>query len=117
MMSLRPLNALAIGWLTCIASSHPALCDTAVAPKTVVIEKFAFSPAEVSAPVGARITFLNRDQMPHAIVGENAKGEVFRSPEHVDEDETFSVDLTTPGEIEFHCGLHAAMKGRITVTK
>lgn len=116
-MSSRPLSALAIGWLASLAVSHPALCDPAVASTTVVIERFAFSPAEISAPVGARINFLNRDQTPHAIVGESASGEVFRSPEHIDEDETYSIELTTPGEIQFRCGLHSSMKGRITVTK
>ncbi len=115
-MPPRSLRTLAIGWLASFAS-HPALCDPPAASATVVIERFAFSPAEISAPAGARIVFLNRDQMPHAIVGENANGEVFRSPERIDEDETFSVVLTTPAEIDFHCGLHPTMKGRITVTK
>jgi plastocyanin len=116
-MRSRSLSALAIGWLASIVVSHPVRCDQAVASTTVVIARFAFSPAEISAPVGARIVFLNRDQAPHAIVGENATGEVFRSPEHIDEDETYSVNLMTPGEIEFHCGVHSAMKGRITVTE
>lgn len=116
-MSIRSLRAFAIGWLTSLVVSHPAMCDPAAASTTVVIEKFAFSPAEISAPVGARILFLNRDQAPHAVVGENVNGEVFHSQEHIEEDETYSVELTTPGEIEFHCGVHSAMKGRITVTK
>jgi plastocyanin len=42
---------------------------------------------------------------------------VFRSQEHIDEDETYSVRLLTPGEIEFHCGVHSTMKGKITVTR
>lgn len=82
-----------------------------------MIERFAFAPAEVSAPVGARIVFLNKDQAPHAVVGESANGEVFHSQEHMDEDDSYSVKLAAPGEIEFHCGVHSTMKGKITVTK
>jgi plastocyanin len=106
-----------IGWLASSLVSHPALCDPAGTSTTVVIERFAFSPAEISAPVGARIVFLNRDQAPHAVVGENVGGEVFRSPDHIEEDETYSIELLAPGEIVFHCGVHSTMKGKITVTK
>ncbi|CAJ0873360.1 hypothetical protein AMST5_02502 [freshwater sediment metagenome] len=116
-MPYRSLRAIVIGWLASFLVSHPALCDPAATSTTVVIERFAFSPAEISAPVGARIVFLNKDQAPHAVVGENTNGEVFRSQEHIDEDETYSVRLLTPGEIEFHCGVHSTMKGKITVTR
>jgi plastocyanin len=116
-MRSRSLSALAIGWLAALVTSHPAMCDPAASSSTIVIERFAFIPAEISAPVGAQIVFLNHDQAPHAVVGENGSGEIFRSPEHIDEDETFSIRLLSPGEIEFHCGVHSAMKGKITVTK
>ena len=116
-MAFRLPRAFTIGWLASSLASHPALCDPAAAPTTVVIERFAFSPAEISAPVGARIVFLNRDQAPHAVVGETVDGEVFRSPERIEEDEAYSIELRAPGEIVFHCGVHSTMKGKITVTK
>jgi plastocyanin len=116
-MPHRSQRALAIGWLASLIVGHPAQSEVDTVSLTVVIERFGFSPAEISAPVGARIVFINRDQAPHAVVGETANGEVFRSPEHIDEDETYSIRLQAPGEIDFHCGVHSTMKGKITVIK
>jgi plastocyanin len=116
-MSSRSPRIIAIGWLASLLAGHPALCEPDAPSMTVVIERFGFSPAEIQAPVGARIVFINRDQSPHAVVGESVNGEVFRSPEHLDEDETYSIKLLAPGEIDFHCGVHSTMKGKITVTK
>lgn len=81
----------------------------------VRIENFAFAPVHLTARAGETVVFVNHDQAPHSIIGAMGKDEIFHSPEHVDEDESFDVTLTRPGEVAFRCGLHSHMSGTITV--
>lgn len=114
-MLVRPFTVSAVGWLAALAASQPATAEEATT--RIVIERFAFDPSEIRVRAGTRIEFLNNDQAPHGVVGESAAGEIFRSAEQIDEGQTYSVALTAPGDVAFHCGLHANMKGRITVTQ
>jgi plastocyanin len=98
------LAALALGLLT----GGPA---SAAAPVTVAIANFTFEPAALTVPVGTKVTWVNRDDIPHVI---DADDGAFASPP-LDTDDSFSMTLTTTGEIAYFCGLHPHMKGRITV--
>jgi plastocyanin len=82
----------------------------------VEIVNFAFGPAAITVKQGTKLTFTNRDRVPHAIIGEVEGREIFRSPEQIDEDEAFAVVLDKPGEIVVRCGLHSNMKSKVTVT-
>lgn len=114
---MRLLSILLIGGLATGVVSLPAHADDATPTATIVIERFAFEPAEIAIKAGTKVAFVNKDQMPHGVVGEGAGGELFRSEDQIEEGGTFSVTLTKPGEIAVSCGLHANMKGRITVTQ
>jgi plastocyanin len=89
-------------------------CGGALAAE-VRIENFAFAPGRLTVRVGETIVFVNRDQAPHSVIGAMSKEEIFHSPEQMDEDETFRVTLTRPGEVAFRCGLHSHMSGTISV--
>lgn len=105
---------LLAGLATGVAGPRAPAAD---APATVAIENFGFQPAEIAVKAGARVRFVNKDQVPHSIVVESGGREISRSPEQVDEDETFDVVLSSPGEVSYYCGLHLGMKGRISVTQ
>jgi plastocyanin len=106
-MAVRALGA---------AAFSAALAASAAQGDEVEIRNFAFAPTELAIAAGTRIVFVNRDQVPHSVIGVAGARELFRSPDQIDEDETFSIVVSEPGPIEFRCGLHSHMRGSIKVT-
>ncbi len=49
------------------------------------------------------------------MIGHSGDRELFRSPEQIDTDESFSVIATTNGDVDLVCGLHARITGKIEV--
>ncbi|MBG0810562.1 cupredoxin domain-containing protein [Methylosinus sp. H3A] len=99
-----------------LTAASLVICAAAPAPTVnVEIERFAFSPARLTIKAGAVIVFTNHDQVPHSLIGVMGAEEVFRSPEQIDEDESFRVILLRPGEVTYRCGLHSHMTGVISV--
>ena len=78
---------------------------------TVIIQDFAFVPAQLSVKTGTKVTFVNHDDVPHSVIGLKSE---FRS-NALNKGESFAVTLDKPGEIEYFCGLHGNMRGKITV--
>ena len=78
----------------------------------VNIDNFAFTPAELTVKAGTRITFRNRDDIPHSVVGVNAE---FHA-KALDTDDTFAFTFAKAGTYVYFCGLHPQMKGKIIVT-
>ncbi|HMK89558.1 MAG TPA: plastocyanin/azurin family copper-binding protein [Methylocystis sp.] len=101
------LAALAVGF----APVHARAGSTV----WVEIENFAFDPPILTLRRGDRAVFVNRDQVPHSVVGTRDGREIFRSPEQIDTDDTYSVDFEQTGEIVVGCGLHGRMSARIIV--
>jgi len=83
----------------------------------VAIENFVFDPPTIVARVGDRVIFVNRDELPHSVVGLRDGAEVFRSAEQMDTDEAFEILLDRAGEISIVCGLHGSMTGKIVVER
>jgi len=80
---------------------------------TVVIDNFTFAPAELTVPVGATVTWVNRDDVPHTATS-TVKPRAFDSGA-LDTDQTFSHVFTAPGEYEYFCTVHPHMTGRVVV--
>ena len=78
----------------------------------VRIENFTFSPAELTVKKGTTVTWENGDDIPHSVVEANTK---FRS-KALDTGEKFTMTVAEAGEIDYFCGLHPHMKGKIFVT-
>ncbi len=106
----------AYAMLAALAACIASLGANAETMARITIENFAFDPPALTVRVGDRIVFLNRDQVPHAVVGTRSGSEIFRLGEQLDTDETYSIVADAPGEIALGCGLHARMMGKITVT-
>jgi len=76
------------------------------------MESFAFTPAELTVPVGATVTWVNRHG---AGTTSFAVDGTFTSPLFA-QGETFSFTFTAPGEYPYICSIHPGMEGTITVT-
>jgi len=88
------------------ASSPPAPDATASA---VDIRDFAFSPAELTVPVGTTITWTNSDSTRHSVRWGDSESPVLATGA------TYERTLDTPGTYAYACGLHPSMRGTVTV--
>ena len=77
----------------------------------VTIDNFTFSPQTLTINAGTKVTWTNRDDIPH-IVASTTKA--FRSPA-LDTDDSYSFTFTTAGSYEYFCSLHPHMTGTIVV--
>ena len=100
---------------TVAAESTPA--ETAAPapqdPNQVGIDNFAFKPVELTVKAGAKVTWVNHDDVPHTATS-TAKPRAFDSGT-LDTDGTFSHVFNQPGTYEYFCAVHPHMKGRIVV--
>jgi plastocyanin len=85
--------------------------SAATADSEVKIENFTFAPQRVTVKVGTTVTWINADDIPHAIA---ATGKAFRS-KVLDTDDKYSFTFTTAGVFEYFCSLHPHMTGTIVV--
>ena len=91
--------------------SQPSNEQTApVAPNTILIQNFAFSPATLTVASGTSVTWINKDSTGHTVVGEGF------SSSTINHGETFMNQFTAPGTYAYHCGIHPTMAGTIIVT-
>jgi plastocyanin len=77
----------------------------------VKIDNFSFGPQTVTVPVGATVTWTNRDDIPHTVVSTDG---VFKSKVQ-DTDEKFSYTFTKAGTYPYFCSVHPKMTGKIVV--
>jgi plastocyanin len=77
----------------------------------VKIDNFTFAPQRVTVKAGATVTWINGDDIPHAIA---SSSKLFKS-KVLDTEDKFSFTFTTPGTYEYFCSLHPHMTGAIVV--
>ena len=77
----------------------------------VKIDNFSFNPATLTVAVGATVTWINRDDIPHTVVSTDG---VFKS-KTLDTDEKFSYTFTKAGTYSYFCSIHPKMTGKIVV--
>jgi plastocyanin len=77
----------------------------------VKIDNFSFGPAAITVPVGATVTWINRDDIPHTVVSDD---KVFKS-KVLDTDEKFSYTFSKPGTYPYFCSVHPKMTGKVVV--
>ena len=92
---LRPVNA---------AEAAPAAAE-------VNIDNFSFGPGTITVPVGATVTWTNRDDIPHTVVSTEG---VFKS-KVLDTDDKFSFTFSKPGSFPYFCSIHPKMTGKVVV--
>ena len=86
---------------------------------TVSIQNFAFSPASITIPRGATVTWVNQDSANHRVLndagGSIAEGALFSS-DSLPNGGTYSFRFDTPGTYPYHCSIHPSMKATVIVT-
>ena len=86
--------------------------DQPSAPNAEVkIDNFSFGPQTLTVPVGATVTWTNRDDIPHTVVSTDG---VFKSKVR-DTDETFSYTFAKAGTYPYYCTIHPKMTGQVVV--
>jgi glucose/arabinose dehydrogenase/plastocyanin len=100
------------------ASGPPASGATELTIGTTTDASLKFDPATATVPTGVlvRLTFENRDTVPHNLTfGEpiNAKTATVVPPAA---SETIEFTAPTPGSYKFNCTLHPGMEGTLQVT-
>jgi len=99
--------AVVLGWQSVKARS----AKNAPATVNVNIDNFSFGPATVTVPVGTRLTWINRDDIPHTVVSVNG---AFKS-KVLDTNDKFSFTFSKPGTFEYYCSVHPKMTGKVAV--
>jgi len=80
-------------------------------PTDIKIDNFTFGPSELKVPVGATVTWTNRDDIPHTVVSSD---KAFKS-KVLDTDEKFAFTFTTAGRFPYFCSIHPKMTGTVIV--
>jgi amicyanin len=111
--AVAALAALALG---VAASQSWAMAPSALSPPnaattTVKIDNFTFGPVTTTVPVGATVTWVNGDDIPHTVV---AVDKSFKS-KVLDTDEKFSFTFTKAGTYDYFCSIHPHMTGKVVV--
>jgi plastocyanin len=75
----------------------------------VKIDNFVFGPQSIAVPVGATVTWTNKDDIPHTTVSTDG---VFKS-KVMDTDEKFSFKFTKAGTYSYFCSVHPKMTGKV----
>lgn len=85
--------------------------ETDAAQNQIVIENFSFKPATLTVKAGTKVTWVNRDDVPHTATDSD---KLFNSGA-LDTDDQFSFTFEKPGTYDYFCALHPKMTGRVVV--
>jgi plastocyanin len=95
-------------------AKHPmAAPQPKEAAAQVTIDNFSFNPVELTVAAGTRVTWVNRDDVPHTATS-TAKPKIFDSGT-LDTDQKFSHVFDKPGVYEYFCAVHPKMTARVVV--
>jgi amicyanin len=89
----------------------PEFAEAADAQAT--IDNFTFSPPVLTVPVGTKVTWTNRDDIPHTVTGADHPKDI-KSPA-LDTGDSYSRTFTTVGTYHYFCSLHPHMQGTVVV--
>jgi plastocyanin len=77
----------------------------------VRIDNFSFIPQELTVAAGTKVTWVNRDDIPHTVRSTEDK---FKS-KALDTDDQFAFTFDTPGTYEYYCSVHPKMTAKVVV--
>ena len=106
-VNFRALAALiALMAFLVVCNGHANAADA-----QVKIANFTFEPPVLTVKVGATVTWVNADDIPHLVSEKDGK---FRSSA-LDTGYKFSQTFSTAGTVEYFCAIHPHMTGKIVV--
>jgi len=80
---------------------------------TVTIDNFRFTPAQITVPVGAKVTWINNDGVRHLVVVATNPRAIKSWP--LGTGERYGFTYATAGIYPYFCGLHPQMTGTVVV--
>jgi plastocyanin len=98
---------------------YAARADNAQAGKTLAgnatvnIDNFSFTPAAITIAAGTKISWNNRDDIPHTIT-DAAEQRAFKSAP-LDTGDAFAFVFSKAGTYHYFCSLHPHMQGTVVV--
>ena len=84
---------------------------SAHAETTITVEKFAFTPQEITVTPGTKVIWINKDETPHTV---SAKDKTFLS-KALDTDDQYEYTFANAGDFSYFCTLHPFMTGTVHV--
>jgi len=95
------------------ARAHgPAAAQAAA--NEVSIDNFAFNPKVVTIAAGSKLTWRNRDDVPHKIQSTNNR---FVASPLMDTKAVYTLSFPESGEYPYFCSVHPVMQGKVVVTR
>jgi plastocyanin len=79
----------------------------------VEIDNFTFKPKELRVSVGAKVTWVNKDDVPHTATSTEDPS-IFDS-KTLDTDAKYSFTFSKPGTYKYFCKVHPHMTGVVIV--
>lgn len=98
--------------LLMILATHGSIANDKATSNEVVIDRFSFRPDKLKVSVGTTVTWINRDDVPHAVISRDKKSIV--SPA-LGTNGKFFYTVNAAGTNDYYCSVHPFMKGRIIV--
>jgi len=95
-----------------ITLAPTATAGPAVATTTVAIRNFAFSPPDITVPVGATVTWTNNDIEQHTVTADDKS---FDS-DTVNNGKGYTFTFSKAGTFKYTCLIHPDMIGQVIVT-
>lgn len=107
------VTPVAIAMLLLFAGSPSVAANDqpSAAGAEVKIDNFVFGPQTLTVPVGATVTWMNKDDIPHTTVSTDG---MFKS-KVMDTDDKFSYTFTKAGTYSYYCTIHPKMTGKVLV--
>jgi plastocyanin len=114
--SRRTFCIALLGVLAWQASSHARLAAASSAQEKVhavevKIDNFSFTPQEITVATGTKVTWVNRDDIPHTVVSTN---DAFKS-KALDTDDQYSFTFDKAGTYDYFCSIHPKMTAKVIV--
>ena len=78
----------------------------------VTIDNFSFSPNTLTLSVGATVTWINHDNVPHVV---SSADNQFKKSTVLKTGQTFSHTFMATGTYSYFCSIHPRMTGKIIV--
>lgn len=107
--AMCPLLTLAAWAAPSVAASSHAVAGK---PNQIEIRNFMFMPKTLAVPVGARVTWINRDEEPHIVVSANGQ---FAPSKALDGNDRYTITFSKPGTYVYYCTVHPFMTGTVVV--
>jgi plastocyanin len=82
-----------------------------IQPTEVKVDNFTFNPAAINVPVNTTVSWINKDDIPHVVAGNDGS---FKS-QALDTDDKYSYTFTKAGTNSYYCPIHPKMVGKVVV--